>query len=130
MLLRLFCGYIQSGPVYFKPTVFLFKRSSTFWHGLFRPCTCTTKHVFLQGALTILAAAYPGGLCDEITSITAERMPEGPGPWVQHGEERGWLAADGGFQDFGVPTDRRPAVSKLYSILLSEALPWRANIKY
>ena len=125
------CGYILSGPVYLKPTVFLFKRSSTFWHRLYRPCTCTTKHVLLQGALTTLAAAYPDGLCDRITSITAEHMPEGPGPWLQHGEEvLDELAAVGGFHDCGVRTDRRPAVSKLYFILLSEALPWRANIKY
>ena len=115
------CGYIVSGPVYLKMTVFLFRKQSSFWKNLYRPCTCSgvPKHTQLAGSLTTMAAEYPEQLCEQIAEITKIHMPDSPGPWLPNDEA----------PPEEVPQMER-AASSLFTIVLSECLPWATAMKH
>ena len=70
-----FCGYLKEAPIYLKPTIFVFRRSSRFWFQLDRPCVCTLKHTQLCGALTVAAAAYPELLCERVADLVLQNAP-------------------------------------------------------
>ena len=100
-------------------------------------CKCS-RHVPLDRSLTTLAAAYPAGFCRAVMILVVEFGPTTQGPWLgDTGEVGNVVATDTEAKDMLVWTGqsgtigkhRRAAVSTLYAIIVSECLPWRANLK-
>ena len=136
-LITPWCQFITTGPVYKKPTVLMFRRGREWWHRLFRVCKCSS-HVPLEGSLTTLAAAYPAGFCRAVGKLVQEFGPTTEGPWlgdladtgnvvVTKSDAKEVLKGRDQIGTRGKP--RRAAVSSLYAVILSECLPWRANLK-
>ena len=125
-----FCGYLRGPVIYLKPIIFLFRRGSVFWCKLYKPCRCRKPHTPLEGSLTTAAAAYPDLLCQLIARLVEEHMPRTAGPWLLGAEDIGSGTPGDIIINKDVRTDRRPAVSKLSTVILSECLGWRTNMRY
>ena len=128
-----FCGYLpRDGIVYQKLTIFAFLKS--YWHEIYRPCTCTVPHTRLEGSLTTTASAYPDRLCRLIARIAAREFPGGSGPWGRgfaHDDVVGEDVGNGDLRASGTGLQkRRIKGSELFSVILSECLPWRVLLKH
>ena len=123
--------FITTGPVYNKPTVLMFRRGRIRWYRLFRVCNCSS-HVSLEGSLITLAAAYPAGFCRAVNTFVVGFGLKTLGPCLGSYDDFGNIVGtDNEIKDqlVGTGKPRRAAVSTLYAIILSECLPWRANLK-
>ena len=120
------CGYISSGPVYRKETIFGFCARSPYWARLYRACSCSVPHTKLEGSLTTAAAEYPTDMCEEIAIILSENCPAEPGPWLPNDVEGEAMPAS--------PVRKSKmagrAPSELHTIILSECMPWVVNVKH
>ena len=100
----------------------VFAHLGRYWQELYRACNCTEPHTRLEGSLTAAASAYPDRFC-KVAVIAAREFPGGPGPWG-----RGYGAAGDG-EAAARPRPRRKG-SELFSVIISECLPWKPLVKH
>lgn len=128
-----FCGYLpRGGIIYQKLTIFAFLKS--YWREIYLPCSCVAPHTRLEGALTSAASAYPDRLCRLIARIALREFPGGTGPWGHQFVYDDDLGSAGAAGDTGAEGSMRPRRrikgSELFSVILSECLPWHVLLKH